>query len=230
MLLEVIATTLGDAVTAERYGADRIELIAGIAEGGLTPSLGLIEQVRAAVKIPVRVMIRPHARSFVYDESELRVMRRDIRHIASVGGLSLVLGVLHPDGTIDERALASLLEEAPGVPVTFHRAFDEVTDQLEALEVLLGYPQITDILTSGGRRTAPEGAERLAVLERLTVGKPLRILAGSGLTASGLSDFVRDTGVRRLHFGSAARKNGDPLRPVDAARVTEIRRILGSLK
>jgi copper homeostasis protein len=230
MLLEVIATTVWDAITAERNGADRIELITGISEGGLTPSLGLIEEVRAAVSIPVRVMVRPHARSFIYDDSDIAVMRRDIRHIAAVGGLSIVMGMLRPDGRIDEKALEVLLEEAAGLPVTFHRAFDEVADQLEALEVLLRYPQITDILTSGGRPTAPEGAERLAVLERLTSGQPLSILAGSGLTAAGLRDFVRDTGVHRVHFGSAVREQGDPLRPVDSERVSEIRAILRKLR
>lgn len=114
MLLEVIATTVSDAVLAERYGADRIELITGIREGGLTPSLGLIEAVREKISLPVRVMVRPHARSFVYDAADTETMLRDIRHIAGVGGLSLVMGMLRPDRTIDEELLNRLLEQAGG--------------------------------------------------------------------------------------------------------------------
>ncbi|AIQ56601.1 copper homeostasis protein CutC [Paenibacillus borealis] len=228
MLLEVIATTVSDAITAERYGADRIELITGIREGGLTPSLGLIEAVREAISIPVRVMVRPHARSFRYDESDAETMLRDIRHIAGVGGLSLVTGMLRSDGTVDEELLVRLLDAAAGMEVTFHRAFDEVRDQLEALEVLKRYPQITDILTSGGsdKATSAEGMARIAVLERLSGGSSLSILAGSGLNAASLQDFISRTAVRRVHFGSAVREDGDPLRPVDPGRLEAVRKIL----
>ncbi|GAF06262.1 cytoplasmic copper homeostasis protein cutC [Paenibacillus pini JCM 16418] len=38
MKLEVIATNLSDALLAQNNGADRIELVTGILEGGLTPS------------------------------------------------------------------------------------------------------------------------------------------------------------------------------------------------
>ncbi|MBW4081505.1 copper homeostasis protein CutC [Paenibacillus sp. S150] len=230
MLLEVIATTVKDAVIAERYGADRIELITGIREGGLTPSLGLIEGVREAVGIPVRVMVRPHARSFRYDEADTQTMLRDIRHIAAVGGLSLVMGMLRPDGAVDEELLKRLLQAADGLEVTFHRAFDEAEDQIAALEIIKRYPQITDVLTSGGQNTAPEGAERIAVLERLSSMSPVSILAGSGLTADGLRDFVIRTAVSRVHFGSAVREDGDPLKPVDPARLQAVRSILNSGK
>lgn len=228
MLLEVIATTVSDAVTAERYGADRIELITGILEGGLTPSLGLIEAVREVVSIPVRVMVRPHARSFVYDASDAATMQRDIRHIAGVGGLSVVMGMLRSDRTVDEELLVRLLNAADGMEVTYHRAFDEVRDQLEALEILKQYPQITDILTSGGSAaaTSPDGMARIAVLERLSAGSSLSILAGSGLNAAGLKEFMSRTAVRRVHFGSAVREDGDPLKPVDPLRVEAIRMIL----
>lgn len=226
MLLEVIATTLSDAVLAERYGADRIELITAISEGGLTPSLGLIEKVRDAVSIPVRVMVRPHARSFYYDKDDIETMERDIQHIASIGGLSVVMGMLRPGGTIDEESLQRLLHTAKGLEVTFHRAFDEVNDQFEALKVLTRYPQITDILTSGAENTAPKGAERIAALEQLTSGRSISILAGSGLTADGISDFIHQTGVRRVHFGSAVRENGDALQPIDPLRLQSVRNIL----
>lgn len=64
VLLEVIGTTREEVVTAARNGADRIELITAITEGGLTPSLGLVQEAVEAVDIPVNVMIRPHSRSF----------------------------------------------------------------------------------------------------------------------------------------------------------------------
>ncbi|KUP26216.1 copper homeostasis protein CutC [Paenibacillus sp. DMB5] len=231
MLLEVIATTVNDAVTAERHGADRIELITGMLEGGLTPSLGLIEAVREAVSIPVRVMVRPHAQSFCYDAEDVALMLRDIRHIRAVGGLSLVIGMLRVDRSIDKELLERVLEAADGMDMTFHRAFDEIPDQLAALNVLSCYKQITDVLTSGGKATAPEGAERIAVLQRLSsIQRQPSILAGSGLTAEGLKDFLEKTAVRSVHFGSAVRVDGNPLRPVDPGRLEAVRQILNFWK
>lgn len=229
-LLEVIATTVSDAVTAERYGADRIELITGIREGGLTPSLGLVEAVWEAVSIPIRVMVRPHARSFCYDTADTGTMLRDIRHIARVGGLSLVTGMLRNDRTVDEELLVRLIDAADGMEVTYHRAFDEVRDQPEALEVLSRYPQITDILTSGGSAVAasPDGMSRIAALAQLSAGSALSILAGSGLTAGNLKEFITRTAVSRVHFGSAVREDGDPLKPVDPGRLRAVRMILNS--
>lgn len=227
MLLEVIATTVNDAVTAERHGADRIELVTGMLEGGLTPSLGLIEAVREAVSIPVRVMVRPHAQSFCYDAEDVAVMLRDIRHIRAVGGLSLVIGMLRVDRSIDKELLERVLEDADGMEVTFHRAFDEIPDQLAALNVLSRYKQITDVLTSGGKATAPEGAERIAVLQRLSsTQRQPSILAGSGLSAEGLKAFLDQTALGRVHFGSAVREDGNPLKPVDPGRLEAIRQIL----
>lgn len=231
MLLEVIATTVNDAVTAERHGADRIELITGMLEGGLTPSLGLIEAVREAVSIPVKVMVRPHAQSFCYDAEDVALMLRDIRHIWAVGGLSLVIGMLRVDRSIDKELLERVLEAADGMDMTFHRAFDEIPDQLAALNVLSRYKQITDVLTSGGKATAPEGAERIAVLQRLSsIQRQPSILAGSGLTAEGLKDFLEKTAVRSVHFGSAVRVDGNPLRPVDPGRLEAVRQILNFWK
>ncbi len=88
-LLEVIATTVADARAAERRGADRIELISAMGEGGLTPSLGLIETVTEAVAIPVNVVVRPHSRSFVYDADDYAVMLRNVRAIDAADGLPL---------------------------------------------------------------------------------------------------------------------------------------------
>ena len=70
VLLEVIATTVADARLAAQAGANRLELVTAMGEGGLTPSLGLIEAVVAAVTIPVNVIVRPHSRSFVYDADD----------------------------------------------------------------------------------------------------------------------------------------------------------------
>ncbi|MFK4998702.1 copper homeostasis protein CutC [Bacillus sp. N9] len=222
MKIEIIATTVEEAKIAEANGADRIELITGIAEGGLTPSYGLIKEVVNAVRIPVNVMIRPHSYSFSYNEGDVNTMIEDIQVVRELGANGVVLGTLNDDRTINTDALEKLLAVAGDLDVTFHRAFDEVVDQEAALDVLLRYPQINCILTSGGKPNVTDAAEQIKKLVQLTEGKPLQILAGSGLTAENVDAFVAETGVAEIHFGSAVRVDGKSLKPVDPEKVRAI--------
>ncbi|WP_054956988.1 copper homeostasis protein CutC [Paenibacillus dakarensis] len=215
MLLEVIATTLQDALAAEDCGADRIELITAITEGGLTPSIGIIERVTDRVKIPVNVMIRPHSRTFVADDEDLETMLEDINRIQDTGAAGVVLGPLTPEGTIDERVLKQLLDAAGSLDITYHRAFDEVKDQMAAYEVLCRYPQISRILTAGGTLPAPQSIPQInRLVERSRSGGP-KILAGYGLTPETILTFIRQSGVDEVHFGSSIRKGRSGLAPID---------------
>ncbi|SEO54135.1 copper homeostasis protein CutC [Paenibacillus sp. OV219] len=231
MLLEVIALTEEDAMTASRFGADRIELVSVIEEGGLTPDASVISQVAAVCTIPMHIMIRPHSRSFQYSEADLADMIRSIEEIRAMQLPKLgafVLGVLNADQTVDEEQLKALLEAAGDVPVTFHRAFDEVRDQAEALDTLMRYPQVRTVLTSGGVPNVLHATEQIAKLVRQVQakGSALEILAGSGLTVEAVSEFVEATPVRAVHFGSGVRENGSSTAPIDSARLSDLRAIL----
>ncbi|GGF64814.1 hypothetical protein GCM10010912_07240 [Paenibacillus albidus] len=215
MILEVIATCMADAVTAEANGADRLELVTAITEGGLTPGIGLICQVVDAVSIPVFVMVRPHSRSFVYSEDDLATMAAEIEAVSESGAAGIVLGALTPQGQIDRQALDRLLPLTKGLQVTFHRAFDELEDQLEGLSILADYPQITRVLTSAGPGPALEAIPAMRRLVEASQGMPLTILAGSGLKVEGIADFIARTGVGEVHFGSAVRFGGNSLQPID---------------
>ncbi|MCJ8013407.1 copper homeostasis protein CutC [Paenibacillus sp. KQZ6P-2] len=229
MKLEVIATNLTDALLVEEGGADRIELVTGILEGGLTPGPGLIRETVRQLHIPVHVMVRPHSQSFVYDEHDLRTMQEDIAFIKDCGAAGIVLGAMAPDGSIDTAALDQLLAGAEGLNVTFHRAFDEIEDQLAALNVLVRYPQINRILTSGGPLPAPKSAPQIRKLVEAAQGTGIRILAGYGLTVPVLHDFIQATGVEEVHFGSALRSYGDNLQPVDPIRVRAAKQVIEDL-
>ncbi|MGO4106492.1 copper homeostasis protein CutC [Paenibacillus sp. YAF4_2] len=215
MRLEVIATCMDDALTAEANGADRLELITAITEGGLTPGIGLVEQVVRAVRIPVFVMVRPHSRSFVYAEHDVDTMALEIKAIVKAGAAGIVLGALTPEGNIDERALERLLPLTKGLQVTFHRAFDELEDQLEGVHTLMKYPQITRVLTSAGQLPAIESAQEMARLIAAASESKLTILAGNGLTTEDITGFIQETGVKEVHFGSAIRYGKSNLSPID---------------
>jgi copper homeostasis protein len=226
VVLEVIATCVADAKMAERSGADRIELISGILEGGLTPSYGLVKEVVRSVSIPVNVIVRPHSRSFCYDRDDVLTMVSDIRAIKQLGASGIVIGMLNENRRIDVGTLRVLLSEAADLDVTFHRAFDEVDDQFEALNDLLSFSQIRRILTSGGKPSAVDAADRIKKLVRLTENTHLGIMAGSGLNLGNIRDFVAYTRVREVHFGSGVRVNQQPLELIDPEKVTVVKKIL----
>jgi copper homeostasis protein len=233
MVLEVIALSATDVMIAQRCGADRIELVTGIAEGGLTPSLGLIEEAIAAATIPVNVMIRPHSRSFCYNDEDVAVMLRDIEMIRRTGASGIVIGALTPEGKVDVTTLEKLLQAAGELDITFHRAFDAAHDQLEALELLARYPRIGRILTSGGQAPAPQAIPRLRALNVASASrKPIsgpRIMAGHGLTPETLELLLRETGVEEVHFGSAIHEDRTFGSPISVAKMGQIRRIIDAV-
>ncbi|MFD0673549.1 copper homeostasis protein CutC [Cohnella sp. GCM10027633] len=195
----------------------------------MTPSAGLIEAAVAAVAIPVNVMIRPHSRSSRYDENDVAVMLRDIAIVREAGAAGVVFGALTADGGgIDTSLLETVLRAADGLDVTFHRAFDELSDQLAALDVLAKYPRISRILTSGGRSPAPQAMPRLRELHEAAGRSHLRILGGHGLTPDTLEAFIRETGVQEVHFGSAVRSDGTFGSPIDAGKMARVRSIMAN--
>jgi copper homeostasis protein len=155
-------------------------------------------------------------------------MLRDIETIRRAGAAGIVIGALTIDGWIDFPVLESFLKAADGLEVTFHRAFDEVQDQLEILKQLAAYPAISRILTSGGRAPAPQAIPRLRELNAAAsqAGSGLRILGGHGLTLETLETFLRETGVQEVHFGSAIRTDGTFGSPISKEKMLRIRQII----
>jgi len=228
VLLEIIATTVADARLAAQAGADRLELVTAMGEGGLTPSVGLIEAVAAAVDIPVNVIVRPHSRSFIYDADDYAVMLRDVRAAKAAGANGVVIGMLTAEGEIDRDGLARTIDAADGLAITFHRAFDEARDLQQALDVLLEFKAVTNVLTSGGKSSVLDAKETLRELVRQASGSHCTVLAGAGLTVDAVAGFVRATQVQAVHFGSGVRVGGNGLAPVDAAKVAQVRALLNA--
>jgi copper homeostasis protein len=110
-----------------------------------------------------------------------------------------------------------LLPLTNGLQVTFHRAFDELEDQIAGLRTLSHYPQIKRVLTSAGPGPAMEAIPAMRGLVQESQGGSVKILAGSGLKPQGIQAFIEQTGVTEVHFGSAVRIGNDSLSPIDPA-------------
>ena len=197
LILEVCVDSVESAIAAQRGGAQRVELCTNLLEGGVTPSVGLIAAVRAAISIDLNVMIRPRAGDFCYSDAEVDIMRRDILLAKEQRANGVVLGLLDVDGNVDKDHTRELVEIAAPLKVTFHRAFDMSQDLFRALADLEA-TGVHCILTSGGEQTALEGVRTLRRLVEAANGQ-LSIMAGSGIKQRNVAKIVRETGVRLVH-------------------------------
>lgn len=217
-------------------GADRVELCAALALGGLTPSHGLMEQA-ALAPIPCYPIIRPRSGDFVFGPADVAVMKADIRAARALGLPGVVLGASRADGRLDAAVLSDLIAEAQGLDLTLHRAIDLCPDPVEAVEtaIALGFKRI---LSSGGAKTAAEGMERLGLMVTTAKGR-LIIMPGSGVNLDTLPILAR-LPLTEIHASCAAAlpAAGAPLafgfqslsdKRTDRARVAALKAALSAL-
>jgi copper homeostasis protein len=225
-LLEISVESVDAARAAERGGADRIELCSNLSVGGVTPADSLMLGTRANVKLPIFAMIRPRAGDFVYSGEDFAAMKKSIKFAKQLQVDGVVLGILTADSRIDVARTRELVALASPGPVTFHRAFDECADLRVALEDVIK-TGATRLLTSGGKRTAPEALDLLGDLVRLACER-LIVMPGSGLHAGNIREAVRKTGVREFHAGLSSVVT-DPAAEIGKFEA-EVRRMAESLR
>lgn len=202
-LLEIAVQDVAGAVASASLGADRLELCAALAAtGGLTPSVGLLDAVVAALPshVGVHVLVRPRAGSFRYSDDEVDVQVRDVRAAVAAGAAGVVVGALSGTGGIDRTTVARLVEAADGREVTFHRALDVVPALGPAIDDLVGLG-VVRVLTSGGAATSIDGVERLASTVALAGGR-LQVMAGGGVRPADIPALVA-VGVDAVHLSAS---------------------------
>ncbi len=203
IVIESCCTSPKEAFAAQSRGASRIELCVNLAVGGTTPPRELVRQVVHACSIPVNVLIRPRgvalsAQDFVYGETDIEEMVREIEMCRHEGAAGIVVGALTGDGKIDIEAMERLMEAADGLPVTFHRAFDVCREEPpEALEKIIGL-HCARLLTSGMAPTAWEGRELISRLVARSAGRII-VMPGSGIKPHNLEAVREETGAHEFH-------------------------------
>lgn len=231
-MVEICLTEYASAGAAAEGGADRIELCADLASGGLTPSLGLMTRVIAGSGLPTQILIRPRAGDFVYDRDELAAMAIDVEAARRLGAAGVVLGALRPDATIDVDATADLIARARPMSVTFHKAIDLVADPFAALD-LLAELGVDRVLTSGGPGPARGNAATLRAMASHARGR-LILMAGGGISAADLPGLLDATGIEEVHLGSGVTGPAPIAGPFGArpalVEVERVRRIVRRVK
>lgn len=222
ILLEVIVTSVHEAIQAERGGADRLELVTALDHGGLTPSLDVVRRVVETVSIPVRVMLREKASMSITTAGIARLRAEAVR-LSKLRINGLVAGFAHT-GELDIEATREVLAGVPNIPLTFHRAFDYTTEPLAAFEKLKQLPQIDRVLTDGGRGSWNARAARIVEWQRAV--PQIKMLFATGRDIRKLSELARYPGISEVHVGRAARVPSTTSGIVDCDRVAAVKRVL----
>ncbi|QPP08183.1 copper homeostasis protein CutC [Streptomyces bathyalis] len=244
-VLEVIALDAEDALAACAGGADRLELVTGMAADGLTPSTETFARVRAAVALPVRVMLRGGAGFAAGGDAALEALCGHAQRLLAEGADEFVLGFLDEAGAPDLGAISLLDDVVDGRPWTFHRAVDHTPDREGLRKALAVWADGGDRAGQGGGA----GRKRRGPDAFLTAGSPLGVdegldvlrseaartaarepgfepdnIAGGGLRLEHVAELAA-AGITAFHIGGAARRSGWS-GPVDAGLVRQWREAL----
>ena len=201
--LELCAASLEALTLAKTHGFDRIELCQNLEQGGLTPSAGLIQQA-LSMGLETHVLIRPRAGGFHYQQAEIDVIRQDIYYCRQSGVKGVVVGLLKANFELDKSLLQDLMQLAPELDWTFHRAFDESLDWKRSLDILidLGFKRV---LTSGFASNVEIGLPILTQMSHYANGR-IQIMAGGGVNAGNIAKLVQIPGIAAVHFSATQKE------------------------
>ena len=197
-IIEICANSAQSCVEAEAGGARRVELCAGIPEGGTTPSYGEIRMAQKLTSaIDINVIIRPRGGDFLYTPAEVESMLYDIEMAKQLNVHGVVFGCLTKQGDIDIPLMCRLIEASKPLSVTCHRAFDVCREPFVALEQLieLGCDRI---LTSGQQ---PDAVTGISLIKELVqrAGDRIIIMPGCGVCEDNIARIESETGAKEFH-------------------------------
>lgn len=234
--LEICANGYTSVEAAYLGGAHRVELCDNLAEGGTTPSYGMVKQCLTDFKIDLFPIIRPRGGNFVYSNSEIQIMCSDIEAFKKLGCKGVVIGCLDKERNIDESTVKELISAASTMQVSFHRAIDRSNNLLHSLDILkkLG---IKRVLTSGGQAQAINGLDMLKQLVFASENE-IEIMPGSGVNLDNIVRIWQYTGARSFHttakttYVNTAQNNTDlteNLEYTDKSKVRQLLELLSTL-
>lgn len=208
-VLEVIALGPEDAVAARAGGADRLELVTDMAADGLTPPVAVVTGIRAAVDLPLRVMLRLADGFSAGSPEDVDRLVRTARDLREAGAEEFVLGFLDAQGAVDLAAVERVAAALDGCRWTFHRALDHAADRDTVRKQLDGLPGLDTYLTAGSASGVDAGLPTLLAeaARRAEPGYEQQLLVGGGLRLDHVP-LLRSAGLDAFHIGGAARPHG----------------------
>lgn len=197
-IIEACVESIVQAILAQTWRADRIELCSNLAVGGLTPSNALLQEVLNAIEIPVMAMVRPRKGDFCYSKNELDEMKKTISYFKKTGIKGVVFGFLKKDNEIDIQVTEQMADFAFPLEVTFHKAIDETSNPINSIKALNKIKNITRVLTSGGSTTAINGKETLIKMNEAT-SEGLTLIAAGSVTKENIEELHASLNFKEYH-------------------------------
>ena len=197
-ILEACVDSVESALSAAKGGADRLELCGSLVIGGTTPNPWLFQEIRKHTDIRIHALIRPRFGDFCYTDEEFILIREAVKEFRRLGAEGVVIGILKPDGTLNMEQMKRLMEDAEGMSVTLHRAFDVCADPYETMEQAISLG-IDTILTSGQKNICTAGADLLKDPVEKSAGR-ITIQVGSGVNADVIRELQPKTGATAFHM------------------------------
>ncbi len=224
-ILEVIVTSFHEAIEAELGGADRLELVRSLENGGFTPPIELVQKIVERVSVPVRVMLRENASMSIRGPAEINTLQAHASTFTELPIDGFVTGFIK-NGHLDLSAMNEILAAAPKCRVTFHRAFDHLPDPLRVLHELKQLPQIDRVLTDCGEGSWVERKARFIEWQRIAAPQ-IKLMVAAGLCASSLAETSQDLRELEVHIGRAARIPQVISGTLSRTQVASLKRLLG---
>jgi copper homeostasis protein len=201
MLLEIACFNIESCLIAQNSGAHRIEFCNNYESGGFTPSFQDIAKARQQIKIPLHVIIR-------FKNDDLKMMEEAIWFCKKFKIDGVVFGILKNKG-LDMKHCVELVELAKPMKCTFHRYIDECANMDESIAQLIDIG-FDNVLTSGGKTTALEGADTIAHLQQ-KFGDKINIIPGGGIRPDNVKAIKEKTKCIVFHSSAIGlnSKNAD---------------------
>ncbi len=222
--LEVIASSLEDALAAFEGGATRLEVCVRLDQAGLTPPPSLVREMIRRVALPLRIMLRERADFVLSGPEELAALRAHAREFADLGVDGLVVGHIK-DGRLDLETLRAVMEVVPMARFTVHHAIEQTADPVETLRQLKSLAAVDRALVHGGAGSLQERSRRLLTYKE-AFGTVKQLIAGGGLTLGMLRLLHEATAIQIFHLGRAVRTPEENSGAVDARKVRRAWEIL----
>ena len=221
--VEICLSDIDSAVAAYKGGCTSMEVCSSRIQGGITPSIGLVQEIlrRHKNEVEVHVLIRPRPGDFNYSDNEFDVMLRDILMFMNAGVDGIVVGLLTSSGDVDMSRMKVVRELAKDISLTFHRAFDVSRDPGTALQDILSLP-CNRLLTSGCCSSAYEGRYKLKELVHETSRTNMKIVAAAGVNSANVGEILEFSGVYGVHAGSSVCGKKGPVDDPDLFSTTSI--------
>ncbi len=218
--LEVIAWTIEDVIEISKSNASRIELVANIEKGGLSPSIKFVKEASLVSLLPIRVMVRETDESFVYDDEIMQKHISFVKQIKELNIEGIVFGSLTNENKINVKQLEDIIKVKGNLRLTFHRAFDEISedDYIDEFDILSSY-RVDTLLTSGVKDNAYDG--RLNI-KKLVDMNTISILPGKSISINNAREIINDTGANYIHVGYSVRDIENSRGNIDINKINDI--------